>query len=281
MFSHSLFALTLLSLGPSSSSNLSNGNESVLLRTSSAPRLNLNTSFSAKGSIEEAGGFSDTSTEPTEATAGGAASSTGTGESAGNSSTSADASSTDEESKKDSERYMIDTKSSPILGGWFSPEFAMGTLGYDTAAYEFGLTGGISLFGRLDIGLDLSYMSYLPGLGYSGWGSSDDLHILGVGGVLGVIIVNKKWFSFGIEAKLDYILMCQETSVSSELQLCTDYTTGFMADPRLTFVFRVTRDFRFRLFTGYWLGAVQSWSGPSGSELQGINAGLSIGLGKF
>jgi hypothetical protein len=188
---------------------------------------------------------------------------------------------------KKNPRYMIDWTGGAVIGGWFGPEVTFGTVGFDGGAFTAGITGGIELFGRVGIGLDLGYFtSFGDGtLDGDGWTQDDAMRGFYVGGIVGVVFVNRKFFSWGLDTKLDYGIMCRVNDSGDPPDTgegCDESTTGFILDPRFTFLFRVTRSFRFKLLTGYRYGIFDdSWTGPNKGTFGGIYVGLGLDMGKF
>ena len=180
---------------------------------------------------------------------------------------------------------MIDIPGIKFLGGWFGPEVTFGTMGFNGAgSFTAGITGGLELFSRLGIGLDIGYISSIGSRSLSGWTDSDSLAGFYVGGLIGVTFVHSKFFSWGLDTKLDFGTMCRVNDsgdASDTGDGCDESTNGFIIDPRFTFVFRVTRAFRFKLLAGYRWATFDSWTGPNKGDFGGIYAGLGIDLGSF
>jgi hypothetical protein len=191
---------------------------------------------------------------------------------------------------KKNPRYMIDWTGGAVIGGWFGPEVTLGTIGFDGGAFTAGITGGIELFGRVGIGLDLGYFTSFGDGTLDGWTQDDTMRGFYVGGIVGVVFVNRKFFSWGLDIKLDYGIMCRVNDSGDASgdppadtgDGCDESTTGFILDPRFTFLFRVTRSFRFKLLTGYRYGIFDdSWTGPNKGTFGGIYVGLGLDMGKF
>lgn len=187
---------------------------------------------------------------------------------------------------KKNPRYMVDWTGGAVIGGWFGPEVTVGTIGFDAGAFTAGITGGIELFGRVGIGLDLGYFTSIGDGTLDGWTKDDSMKGFYVGGIVGVVFINRKFFSWGLDTKLDFATMCRVNDSGDPAldtgEGCDESTTGFILDPRFTFLFRVTRSFRFKLLTGYRYGIFDdSWTGPNKGTFGGIYVGLGLDMGKF
>jgi hypothetical protein len=171
-----------------------------------------------------------------------------------------------------------------MVGGWFSPEATFGTIGFDAGAFTGGITGGISLFGRLNIGIDLGIIASMGDGTMDGWTKDDSLAGGYVGGLVGFVFINKKFFSWGLDTKLDFAIMCRvndSDEPENTGQGCDESTYGFIVDPRFTFAFRVTRQFRLTVLTGYRWGTFEKWTGPNKDSFGGMYGGLSLDFGIF
>jgi hypothetical protein len=188
---------------------------------------------------------------------------------------------------KKNPRYMVDWTGGSVIGGWFGPEATLGTIGFDAGAFTAGLTGGIELFSRVGIGLDLGYFtSFGDGtLEGDGWTKDDSMSGFYVGGIVGAVFINRKFFSWGLDVKLDFGIMCRvnDSGLAEDTgDNCDESTSGIIIDPRFTFLFRVTRSFRFKLLAGYRYGVFDdTWTGPNKGSFGGIFAGLALDMGKF
>ncbi len=193
----------------------------------------------------------------------------------------------EDQKPKKNPRYMVDWTGGTVIGGWFGPEATLGTIGFDGGAFTVGLNGGIELFSRVGIGLDLGYFTSTGSgtLDGDGWTKDDSMSGFYVGGIVGAVFINRKFFSWGLDVKLDYGIMCRVNDSGQAEDTgdsCDESTDGFIIDPRFTFHFRVTRSFRFKLLAGYRYGVFDdAWTGPNKGSFGGIFAGLALDMGKF
>ena len=192
----------------------------------------------------------------------------------------------EEQKPKASDRYMSKRVGSPIVGGWFGPEVTFGTIGFDAGVLTAGLTGGIELFGRVGIGIDLGIITSMGDGTMDGWTADDELRGGYVGGIVEVVFINAKFFSWGLDTKLDYGILCRVNASGDPAvdtgTSCDESTTGFILDPRFAFHFRVNSSFRFKLLTGYRVGFFDDgWTGPNKGSFGGLYAGLAVDLGRF